>query len=164
MVRRCAYDGDGGAPAVRALAASTACGRETALSVRDYTYHNFSNHSPSGDTIDYLFAAESSNGSASREIRFLYARPRMRDIFAAKLRLTRHFFKFGTRSRSSYKQTCWIGDVRSVFILFFCFLMFVYQAKINTVLLLPLPTKNSTVLHLPLPRRISTVDALKDPS
>ena len=71
----------------------------------------------------------SSNGSASREIRFLYARPRMRDILAAELRLTWQFFFYGTRSRSSSERACWIGDVRSVFVFCFCFPMFVYQVK-----------------------------------
>ena len=71
----------------------------------------------------------SSNGSASREIRFLYARPRMRDIFAAELKLTWHFFFLGRRSRSSFERACWIGDVRSVFVFCFCFPMFVYLLK-----------------------------------
>ena len=50
MVRRCAYDGDGGAPAARAFATSTACGRETALPARDYIYHIFFNHPPAWET------------------------------------------------------------------------------------------------------------------
>ena len=72
---------------------------------------------------------ESSNGSASREIRFLYARPRMRDIFSAELRLAWQLFVLGTRSRSSSERGSWIGNVRSVFVFCFYFPMFVYLLK-----------------------------------
>ena len=71
----------------------------------------------------------SSNGSESREIIFVYVRPRMRDIFAAELRLTWQFFFLETRSRSSPERACWIGDVRSVFVFCFCFPTFVYLLK-----------------------------------
>ena len=67
---------------------------------------------------------------------FWYARPRMRDTFAAELRLTWQCFFFGTRSRSSSERACWIGDVRSVFVFCFYFPMFVYQVE--------------TVPHIPL--------------
>ena len=60
---------------------------------------------------------------------FSYARPRMRDIFAAELRLNSAIFFSGTRSRSSSERACWIGDVRSVFVFCFCFPMSVYQVK-----------------------------------
>ena len=50
MVRRCAYDGDGGTSAARAFAASTTCGRKTALPAQDYIYHIFSNHPPARET------------------------------------------------------------------------------------------------------------------
>ena len=59
---------------------------------------------------------------------------------------------FGTRSRSSYERACWIGDFR--FVLVFVFSGWYTKLKkqystANTVLLLPLTTKNSTVLLLP---------------
>ena len=71
--------------------------------------------------------------------------------------------QFGTRSRSSYERACWIGDFRFVFVFRFCFLMFVYQAKIIQYCFYHKPPKNSTVLHSPLPRQISTVYAQNRP-
>ena len=65
--------------------------------------------------------------------------------------------RFGTRSRSSYERACWIGDFRFVLVFRFCFLMFVYQAKIIQYCFYHKPLKNSTVLHLPLSRQIITV-------
>ena len=166
MVRRCTYDGDCGAPVARAFAVSTACGRETALPARDYIYHIFSNRPPSWETIDYLFEAGARTKAHQGRSDVLYARPRMRDIFAGELRLTREFFFFGTRSRSSYERACWIGDFRFVFLFsffFFAFSCLCTKLKINTVLFLTQTTKNSNVLRVPLSRRISTVYAPKDP-
>ena len=73
--------------------------------------------------------------------------------------------QFGTRSRSSYERASWIGAFRSVFLGFFrfCFLMFVYQAKIIQYCFYHKPPKNSTVLHSPFPRQISTVYAQNRP-
>ena len=58
---------------------------------------------------------------------------------------------------------CWNGDFRFVFVFRFCFLMFVYQAKIMQYCFYHKPLKNSTVLHSPLPRQISTVCAQNRP-
>ena len=71
--------------------------------------------------------------------------------------------QFGTRSRSSYERACWIGDFRFVSVFRFCFLMFVYQAKMIQYCFYHKPRKNSTVLHSPLPRQISTVYAQNRP-
>ena len=60
--------------------------------------------------------------------------------------------QFGTRSRSSYERACWIGDFRFVFVFMFSCLYTKLKKQYstaNTVLLLPLTTKNSTVLLLP---------------
>ena len=85
MVRHCADDGDSGAPAARALAASTACGRETA----DYIYHIFPtirlHKEPSIIFSKRRARTEARQGRSD----FLCARPRTRDIFAAEPRLTR---------------------------------------------------------------------------
>ena len=59
MVRRCAYDVDGGAPAVRAFAVSTACGRETALPARTTSTIYFQPSAFMGNRTDFcidLFA------------------------------------------------------------------------------------------------------------
>ena len=59
MVRRCAYDGDRGAPAVRAFAVSPACSRETALPARTISTIFFQPSAFMGDRTDFcidLFA------------------------------------------------------------------------------------------------------------
>ena len=59
MVRRCAYDGDGGAPEVRVFAASTACGQETALPARTISTIFFQPSAFMGNRTDFcidLFA------------------------------------------------------------------------------------------------------------
>ena len=105
----------------------------------------------------------SSNGSASREIRFFVRATAYERHFRCRAQAHLAIFFSGTRSRLSSERACWIGDVRSVFVFCFCFLMFVYQAKIIQYCFYHKPLKNSTVLHSPLPRQISTVYALKDP-
>ena len=142
MVRHCADDGDSGAPAARALAASTACGRETA----DYIYHTFPtirlHEEPS-----IIFSKRRARTEARQGRSDFCARNRVRETF----------------SLPSSGRACWIGDFRFVFVFRFCFLMFVYQAKILQYCFYHKPLKNSTVLHSPLPRQISTVYAQNRP-
>ena len=78
----------------------------------------------------------SSNGRASREIRFFVRATAYERHFRCRAQADLAIFFFGTRSRSSFERACWIGDVRSVFVFCFCFPMFVYQVK--------------TVPHIPL--------------
>ena len=62
----------------------------------------------------------SSNGSASREIRFLYARPRMRDILAAELRRTwQNFFSLERNHARALNELAGLGTF--VPFLFFAF-------------------------------------------
>ena len=71
----------------------------------------------------------SSNGSASREIRFFVRATAYERHFRCRAQAHSAIFFFGTRSRSSSERACWIGDVRSVFVFCFCFPMFVYLLK-----------------------------------
>ena len=71
----------------------------------------------------------SSNGRASREIRFFVRATAYESHFCCRAQADLAIFFFGTRSRSSSERACWIGDVRSVFVFCCCFLMFVYQVK-----------------------------------
>ena len=93
------------------------------------------------------------------------ARDRVRKTFLlpSSGSLGKKIFFFTTRSRSSYERACWSGEFRFVFVFRFCFLMFVYQAKITQYCFYHKPLKNSTVLHSPLPRQISTVYAQNRP-
>ena len=75
----------------------------------------------------------------------------------------RFYIYYGASDHSSYERACWIGDFRFVFVFRFCFLMFVYQAKIIQYCFYHKPPKNSTVLDSPLPRQISTVYAQNRP-
>ena len=71
----------------------------------------------------------SSNGSASREIRFFVRATAYERHFRCRAQADLAKFFFGTRSRSSSERACWIGDVRSVFVFCLCFPMFVYLLK-----------------------------------
>ena len=71
----------------------------------------------------------SSNGNASREIRFFVRATAYERHFRCRAQAHLANVFFGTRSRSSSERACWTGDVRSVFVFCFCFPMFVYLLK-----------------------------------